>query len=357
MPSQDSAGAAKPRALILAGGSGTRFWPSSRGDRPKQLLRLGGEESLLRQTVARLEGLVDVADVWICTTRKLADAIAAELPELDSSRILVEPEGRDTAAAIAWALGEMEADASVVCVLPADHPVAEPAAFRTTLGAACSAVAATDRVLTLGVVPSRPETGYGYLELGEVLDDASGLRRVAHFREKPDAETARTYLEGGRHLWNAGIFILRGGRLLELVAEHVPDLAEGLERIRSHPEDLDRLYAELPRISIDYAVMERCDDLATLPLDCGWSDLGSWSALFDVVETTPEGNFLSGDVVAVDASNNCLIGESGTVAVVGVRDLVVVRTEDAVLVVPRERAQDVKKLVEELRRRRRTDLL
>jgi len=351
------------QALILAGGSGTRFWPLSRKSRPKQLLALEADRSLLQTTVDRLAPLVEPPAVWVCTTRMLAEAVREQLPEVPPEQILVEPEGRNTAPAIGWSLRSMpeEVRRGGVAVLPADHRFADAAAFRATLSRAAEAVRSHDLVMTLGVTPHRPETGYGYLELGSVGEETTakpgGLRAVRRFVEKPDAATAERYMRDGNHLWNAGIFVFRGTALLRHLARFEPEIAQGLEAIAAAPERTDEIYPTLRSISIDYAVMERLESIATLPLDCGWSDLGSWEALAEVLPAGEDGNRSRGDVLAIDAADNLLWADRGTVAVLGVRDLVVVRTDDCILVVPRERAQEVRRLVEMLSRRQRTDLL
>ncbi|HET9227699.1 MAG TPA: mannose-1-phosphate guanylyltransferase [Thermoanaerobaculia bacterium] len=344
------------QALILAGGSGTRFWPLSRKRRPKQLLALEGERSLLRDTVDRLRPLVGPESVWVCTTRQLAEDVRRELPDVPPHQILLEPEGRNTAPAIGWSVRSMpeEARKDVVVVLPSDHRVGDPEAFRDTLGRAARAVG--DRIMTLGVKPRWPETGYGYLEL-EPVAEADGVHRVHRFVEKPDLATAQEYVESGRHLWNAGIFVFRGTTLLDELARLQPELHRGLEEIASAPDRVDELYPRLPADSIDYAVMEKLDSIATLPLDCGWSDLGSWTALDEVLEKDSRGNTGKGDVLALESDGNLLFSDSGTIAVVGVTGLVVVRTGDSVLVIPKERSQEVKKIVQELTSRGREDLL
>ena len=348
-------------ALILAGGSGTRFWPLSRRRRPKQLLALDGEDSLLRATVLRLAPVVEARSIWVCTTRDLAGAVRRELPEVPPEQVLIEPEGRNTAPAIGWSVRSMPAAvrAGVVAVLPADHRVGEPERFRDTLAAAARVVAARDEVMTLGVTPRWAETGYGYLELeeGEQLAEGDCVRRVRRFLEKPSPEDAARFAGSGRHLWNAGIFLFRGDRLLELLARHEPELARGLEEIAAAPERLAEIYPRLPARSIDYAVMEKLDALATLPLDCGWSDLGSWEALAEVLPADALGNAGRGDCLAIDATGNLLFSDAGTVAVLGVEGLVVVRTGDAVLVMPKHRSQEVRRLVRELGDRGREELL
>ena len=338
------------QALILAGGSGTRFWPLSRRSLPKQFLVLEGDRSLLQATLDRQRPLVEPADVWVSTTAALASEVRRQLPEVPAAQVLAEPVGRNTAAAIGWALRSMpEAVRSgVVAVLPADHRVADGAAFRATLERAARVVERDDRVMTLGVTPDRAETGYGYLELAEELDAETGLRRVERFTEKPDLATARRFVDSAETLWNAGIFVFRGTTLLAHLARLEPAIGDGLEEIAAAPERTAELYARLPAISIDFAVMERLDGLATLPLDCGWSDLGSWAALAEVLPRDAAGNAARGDVQAIDSADNLLWADAGHVSVLGVSGLVVVRTGDAVVVVPRERAQEVKRLVEEL---------
>ena len=346
------------QALILAGGSGTRFWPLSRKRRPKQLLALEGERSLLRETVERLRPLVEPEAVWVCTTRTLEEDVRRELPDVPPHQILLEPEGRNTAPAIGWSVRSMpeEARRDVVVVLPSDHRVGDPEAFRDSLARAARAVEREDRIMTLGVKPRWPETGYGYLALEPEADD-QGVYRVERFVEKPDLATAQSYVDSGRHLWNAGIFLFRGTTLLNELARLQPELHRGLEEIAAEPHRVDELYPRLPADSIDYAVMEKLDSIATLPLDCGWSDLGSWAALDEVLPRDGHDNTGKGDILALESEGNLLFSDEGTIAVLGVSGLVVVRTGDSVLVIPKERSQEVKKLVQELTSRGRGDLL
>ncbi len=346
-------------ALVLAGGSGTRFWPASRRSRPKQLLALDGGRSLLQATVDRLAPLVPAERVWVATTPALAAAVREQLPGLGPDRLVVEPAPRNTAPAIGFALARMpvEARRGAVAVLPSDHRVAEPEAFRATLAAAAEVAERDDRVLALGVVPTRAETGFGYLEVGEALPGAPGLREVVRFREKPDRATAERFLAGGRHLWNGGIFVFRGETMRAAIARLAPEVGAGLAALEGDPSSAARRFAALPAVSIDVAVMEKLEGFATLPLECGWDDLGSWQALHDALPGDGAGNRVHGSAVAVDARDNLLFAEQGTIAVVGVEGLVVVRTGDAVLVLPRERAQEVRRIVERLESNGRDDLL
>jgi mannose-1-phosphate guanylyltransferase len=347
------------KVLILAGGSGTRFWPLSRRSRPKQLLALEGDRSLLRATFERLAPLVPPRDIWVCTTEALESAVAEQLAEVPRSQILAEPQGRNTAPAIGWSLVSMprEARSAPVAVLPADHRVADGDGFRKILATAAEIAASSERVLTLGVRPRWAETGYGYLEVGQLEDRLSGLRRVIRFVEKPGAESARRFVASGDYLWNAGIFVFRGTALLRHLERCQPEITAGLERIAADPASLTEAYAAMPSISIDHGVMEKLDDLGTLPLDCGWSDLGSWGALWDVLDKDGSGTAARGQVVDFGGGGNLLWADEGTIAVLGVKDLVVVRTGDAVLVVPRERAQEIRRVVSELEERGRDELL
>ena len=346
-------------ALILAGGSGTRFWPASRRRRPKQFLALEGERTLLQATVDRLSPLVPPERIWVSTTAELAAEVRSQLPELAPERILAEPCGRNTAPAIAWALQKMpeKARRGAVAVLPSDHRIGDEDAFRAALALALRGALASDRVVALGVLPRWVETGFGYLELDSTGAGEDGLRRVVRFREKPDRATAERFVASGHHLWNAGMFVFRGTVLLAQVERFAPELAAGLAGIAAEPAREAELYARLPALSIDVAVMEKLQSLATLPLDCGWDDLGSWQALFEVLSPDAAGNRSRGAVVAVDARDNLLVAESGTIAVLGVEGLVVVRSGDAVLVLPRERAQEVRRIVERLEAEGRQDLL
>lgn len=348
-----------PSALVLAGGSGTRFWPSSRRHRPKQLLALEGDRSLLQATVDRLRPLVAPERVWISTTEALREAVAEQLPELPPSHILTEPAARNTAPAIGWSLLSMPAAAreGAVIVLPSDHRIADPESFRAALALAASVVEREAKILTLGVVPTSPETGFGYLEMGEPLQGGAGLRRVRRFTEKPDRATAGRFLEGGEHLWNAGIFVFRGSVLLGGIERHAPELWQGLADLARAPERAPELYPRLQSVSIDYAVMEKFEDMAALPLDCGWSDLGSWDALSGILSADKDGNVSRGGAVVVDGERNITFAEEGTIAVLGLSDLIVVRSGDAVLVAQRKDAQEVRRIVEQLAASGRKELL
>ncbi|HEY4239579.1 MAG TPA: sugar phosphate nucleotidyltransferase [Kofleriaceae bacterium] len=326
-------------AVILAGGSGTRLWPASRRRRPKQLLPLGpGDEPLLALAVAR--GLRVCADVLAVTNELFADETRAFAP------VLAEPIGRNTAAAIAWAaahLLERDPDA-VLAVLPADQAVTDEDGLATVLATALDAAERDDVIATVGIAPTRAETGFGYLEV-----DAAPLGQVvpvARFVEKPDRATAERYLASGRYLWNAGIFCASARRLLAELEAHVPAIARTARAIVAGTEPVREAYAKLPSISIDHAVMERAARVVTVPAAVGWDDVGSWAALPAVRGADADGNTLVNGAYVVDGANNVVVTDGGVVITVGVSDLVVVRDGDAVLVIPRAAAQDVRKAVD-----------
>ena len=346
------------KVLILAGGSGTRFWPASRRLRPKQLLPLKDGISFFRRTVDRLLPMLEPEDIWVCTGDAIADEVRRQAPEIPAEQVLREPAGRNTAPAIAWTLSSVAIrDREEILVsLHSDHWIDDEDAFRSTLRDAVDHAAATNDMMALGVKPSRAETGYGYMECGEEIDPERGVHEVLRFVEKPDAATAQQLVDSGRFVWNSGIFVFRIATLLDHLRRLEPRLMAGLHEIEERPQDLVRIYGELPAAAIDTAVMERLESMSTVTLD-GWSDIGSWSSLSEILEQLDDGNAVFGRAVTIDASDNVLYSESGTIAVLGVEGLAVVQTDDAVLVVPKERSQEVRRLVERLLSDGRDDLL
>ena len=343
-------------AVIMAGGSGTRFWPSSRRARPKQLLSIAGGRPLLEETWLRVRTLVPDGRVLVVTGRAHAAPVREALAALPDAAFLVEPAVRSTAPCIGLAAHRVAAvrPEDVLVVLPSDHFVPDGEAFVADLRLAAD-LARRGHLVTLGVRPTRPETGYGYLEVGEPLP--GGGARVVRFAEKPDAATALSWLHGGRHLWNSGIFAFSAARILEELERHLPAQAAALRRIEAarggqrEAEVLEAEYSAMAGISIDYAVMERADDVAVVPASFAWSDVGSWSALPEVHGVAPGGSVRLGAVVEVDGRGNVLVGDGGLVATVGVSELVVVHAGDAVLVCPVDRSQEVRAVVAALSER------
>lgn len=345
-------------AIIMAGGSGTRFWPLSRRDRPKQLLPLGdGDEALLAAAVRRTAELIAPERIFIVTNERLAGPIAEMLPDVPKANVLAEPVGRNTAPCVAWAAAHVrrKSPTGVIAVLPADHHITDEAAFVETLSRALDAATHGDMV-TVGIQPTRPETGYGYIEVGEEL--GSGIHRARRFVEKPNRQRAEQFLAAGNFLWNSGMFFFRADVILEAVEAHLPGLGDAIREIdeasRRGAEDdtVKRLYPDLPSVSIDHGVMEKAERVAVVPARFGWSDLGSWTTAWELTDKDANDNALPDEAVAIDARGCYVRAPKGkVVAIVGVRDLVIVDTEDALLIVPRDRAQDVRAVVDALRDR------
>jgi mannose-1-phosphate guanylyltransferase len=354
-------------AIIMAGGSGTRFWPASRRDRPKQFLSLAAETPLLRMTFDRLSGLVPVNRVWVVTTAATIEATRNILPELPADNVLAEPVGRNTAACTGLAAhASLARDPDATCVvLPADHVIGEEGRFRSAMAAGADLVSREGGLLTFGVQPTRPETGYGYLELGAEHIRAEGwaVHRLECFVEKPDADRAASYVDSGRFLWNAGIFAWRAADLLDETRRQLPELARGLDTIggvlgtSQADHILAEVYPSLPATSVDFGIMEGAEKRWVIPVDFPWSDVGSWSALAETLPTDQEGNTVRGRVWTLDAHDNVLVSTGPIVSVVGVDDLVVVATPDAVLVVPKDQAQRVKEVVAGIREQGWDDVL
>jgi mannose-1-phosphate guanylyltransferase len=361
----------KIHPVVMAGGSGTRFWPLSRRNRPKQFLALTGEETLLAATVRRLPPLASAERSLVVCGPDHARAARKLLPELPPGNFIVEPCPRNTAPCVGLAALHVAArdPKGVMAMLPADHHVGRADAFRKAIAVAAQ-VAETGAIATIGIRPSRPETGYGYLRVGRRLAvHGRGKRpldayQVARFVEKPDAATAARYLAEGDYLWNSGIFVFRADVILGEIGRAMPVLREQLATIGRdlgtprYARTLKRVFPECPAISIDYGVMEKSQRIAVVPADFGWSDVGSFAALSEVRKADADGNIKDGEALVLGGRNDVVLAEGGRpVAVIGLDDIIVVDAGDAVLVCRKDRAQDVRKAVDELVRRGREDLL
>jgi mannose-1-phosphate guanylyltransferase len=348
--------------VILAGGRGTRFWPLSRKKRAKQLLALDGKQTMIQQTVARLRPLASPRRFWVVTNDDLRPAILKQLPRLPKPQVLAEPVGRNTAPAIglaAFILLREDPDA-VIGMFPSDHVIADEKTYRATIARAVEIAAEGENIVVLGIQPTRPETGYGYIEAGAAF--TGNVLRVHRFTEKPDVETAAEFVAAGNYFWNSGMFLWSARTLANALHEHLPKTAPILEEIaaaygtRKFTGTFGRLYRKCENISIDYAVLEprsakgeQASNIFCLPADFGWNDLGSWTALHEhhTAKSSPaEGNLVSGSgVFLLNARGNYVHAPGKFVAAIGVNDLVVVETPDALLITTRQRAQDVGKVV------------
>jgi mannose-1-phosphate guanylyltransferase/mannose-6-phosphate isomerase len=338
--------------VILSGGAGTRLWPISRVGNPKQLAVLTGTETLIQSTARRLEGLPDLADPIVVCNELHVEPIRRQLRDIGvAPRFIVEPVGRNTAPAAAVAALAAGTD-SLLLVLPSDHVIEDVPSLHRAIDVAAG-LAEEGLLVTFGVVPDRPETGYGYIHRGDPLDGAFG---IAEFAEKPDEPTAESYIDDGGYLWNSGMFMFRSDVYLAALDEHAPALAGGLAAAITAAEvegDLLRLdgdtFAACPSDSIDYAVMEHVTNGAVVPLDAGWSDVGSWDALWEISEKDGHGNVVSGDALLEGVADSLIRAGDRLVAVLGLQDVVVVDVGDALLVTRKDRSQEVKTLVERLR--------
>jgi mannose-1-phosphate guanylyltransferase/mannose-6-phosphate isomerase len=337
--------------VLLAGGSGTRFWPLSRGSRPKQLLALAGKRSLLAESWRRARKLAPADRIWVATPTALSRAVKRQLPDLQRGRTIHEPSPRDTAAAVALACAKVQrADPdAIVGIFPTDHVIADERAFVRAVRLAATE-AARGRLVCLGVRPDRPATGFGYLACAAPPVKGRPVR-VARFVEKPDPARARRFLRSGKYLWNAGMFVWRTSRFLDEARRAAPGVVRAVE---GHLAGRKTAWSRGPRLSVDYAVMEKARDVSVVPLDAGWDDIGSWDAAARLREEAGSG---TEGALLVNSPDSVVFGDGRLVALVDVPGVTVVDTPDALLVVSRRSSQRVKQVVDELRRRRRSDLL
>ena len=347
--------------VVLSGGSGTRLWPLSRGQHPKQFLPLVSNNSMLQETVIRLQGLKNLQPpIGVCNESHRF-MMAEQLREINTppAAIILEPVGKNTAPAVAMAALAASSKDDVLLILPADHVIADVETFQKVVRQAEN-LARQGNLVTFGIVPTEPETGYGYIKAGDKKDE--GAYEVASFVEKPDLITAQKYLDSGQYYWNSGMFVFKAGCYLEELEKFNPEmLAVCKEAFKLAEVDADFIrldkdsFSQCPSDSIDFAIMEKTSKAVVVPLDAKWNDVGSWSALWDVIDKDADGNAINGDVVTVD-THNCFLHSSGRLlATVGIDDLVVIETADAVLVVSKDKVQDVKTIVDKLKDNKRSE--
>ncbi|MFC1555131.1 mannose-1-phosphate guanylyltransferase, partial [candidate division KSB1 bacterium] len=360
-------------ALIMAGGVGKRFWPMSKRSKPKQFLNLFGEKSMIRMTYDRLKSFVDKKNIFVITNEDQIDLTYKHLPDLPKTNIIGEPFGKDTAPCIA--LGALMAASkdpdAVMVVLPADHLITNTKEFHSVLKLGADLASTDESLITIGISPTRPETGYGYIQFDSENADKyipetfhnKGILRVKTFAEKPNLATAKRFIESGDFLWNSGIFIWKAKTILKEIEESLPELYDSMYELQPHfnrdtfNEALLSVYRQISSISIDYGVMEKAKNVFLLRGDFGWSDVGSWAEFYKLNEKDEDGNFVSGNCVSHDSSNNLIISDKHLVAAIGVKDMVIVNSDDIFLVCPQDSTQDIKNIVDMLRRKKMDDFL
>lgn len=345
--------------LIMAGGKGERFWPLSSPSVPKQLLPILSSRSMIEETVARFDGLIGKENIFISTCEELKGRIRHLLRQIPADNFIIEPESKDTAAAVGLAALHIRKryPGSVMAVVPADHYIKENGLFLRDLVTAEKTALESGCLLTFGIVPSRPETGYGYIELGEVVHNTleNPAYEVKSFREKPDPEKAREYIAQGGFVWNSGLFVWSVNAVLEALEKTMPDLFARLMDIQEHlgtgreKEATRECFASLPRISVDYGVMEKADNVLCMKARFTWDDVGTWSSLERFNPKDDSGNIFKSDWKGLETRNTILYGDTGLICTIGVEDLLIIRNRDTVLVARKDREQDIKKLLDELK--------
>lgn len=355
----------KITAVIMAGGKGERFWPKSRKNCPKQFLSLTADgETMIQKTVHRLKPLVSPEDVYIVTNADYLPLIAEQLPEVPAENVIAEPCPRNTAPCIGLAAGILRRKYgdTVMLVLPSDHLIHAEDMYLDTLRRAALAAENGTNLVTLGITPTYPETGYGYIKYVRG-SSRSGVYQVERFVEKPDLETAKAYLQARSYLWNSGMFIWKASSILMNLKTHMPELYAGLAPMvdaygtPAFAQVLEEQFCQLPAESIDYGIMEKAEHICTIPGSFGWDDVGSWLALERINNADPDGNVLAGDVVSIDSKGCTISGGTRLIAALGLHGLVIVDTPDALLVCNKNSTQDIKKILAQLRAQGREELL
>lgn len=353
-------------SVIMAGGRGERFWPQSRVSRPKQFLSLTDDgETMIQKTVARLKGLTEKDDIFVITNRDYLPLVHEQLPEIPEENIIPEPKARNTAPCIALAaeiIRKKYGDA-VMLVLPSDHLIKFTEMYADTLRRAVDAASAGNSLITIGITPSYPETGYGYIRFSGADTNIPGVYKVEGFVEKPDLALAKEYVNSGDYLWNSGMFVWKASSIMENIEKFLPEIAEGARKIGADygtgqfEKTLDSVFPELKPESIDFGVMEKAENIYTIPGNFGWDDVGSWLAIERINRTDEYGNVVKGNVVSINTENSTMLCGDKLIATIGLENIVVVDTEDAMLICAKDSVQDVKKIIDNLKICNRNELI
>lgn len=354
----------KRYGVIMAGGGGTRFWPLSRQAMPKQMLNLSGKDRMINETIDRLGGIVDKKDVFIVTNEKQAEKMLECVDgRIAQDHILAEPAARNTAACIGYAAMEIvkKYGDGIMCIFPSDHFIKCEDAFTRVLEQAVQAAEEQDKLITIGITPTFPSTGYGYIKFDK--NEAAVAKKVDEFKEKPDYDTAKAYVESGNYAWNSGMFVWKASTILKKFEALLPDIYACLVKIgdaMNTPQEADviqEIYPVIPKISIDYGILERSSDVLVISGEFGWNDVGSWDMMKVIYDADEQGNIIVGEQVNIDTTNTISFSSGKMIATIGVDNLVVVETADAILVCDKDRVQDVKNVVDILAERGKTELL
>jgi mannose-1-phosphate guanylyltransferase len=351
-------------AVIMAGGVGSRFWPRSTERKPKQLIRIFGENTMIQDTFRRLEGIVPAENVYVITNKVQKMRVKEQLPQLPETNIIDEPFGKNTAACIGLAsvIIKKKNPEAVAITLPSDHLIRDDQEFRNCLMTAAEFAYKSKGLVTIGITPNRPETGYGYIQFDE-KEAAPNINKVLTFAEKPNLSTAREFIESGDFLWNAGIFVWRVDAILDEIKIHLADLNDGLQKIEDYigtsefQKQLVQVYGQLKSISIDYGVMEKSENVYLTKADFYWNDVGNWEAVYEIADKNEDGNALVGDVYTEKTYSSYIFSPGKFTATIGIENLIVINSKDALLICHRSNAQDVRQVVDYLKMNKRTELI
>lgn len=356
----------KKVAVIMAGGRGERFWPMSRNNKPKQFLSLTSDgETMIQKTVKRLSGIVDIEDVFVVTNESYSQLVKEQLEGIPDENILSEPMPRNTAPCIALAAAVIKKKygEAVMMVLPSDHLIKFNQMFADALKTAAAVAEKGENLVTIGITPTYPETGYGYIHFGKALEGTAGVYNVERFVEKPNIELAKEYYNSGEYLWNSGMFVWKVSTIEKNITKYLPDMTDGFEKLYNVADTngfkavLNEVFPQFRSESVDFGIMEKAHNVYTIPGSFGWDDVGNWLAMERINRTNEYGNMIRGDVISINTNNTIVYGGKKLIATVGIEDLIVVDTDDAMLICSKDSTQDVKKVIENLKICNRNELI